>query len=394
MKNEIKNQRKNERKKTEITKLAKLLFFLGSVCILSGCGEKQAMTQQAEQERETTVQEEGGSDADARTLDGDELPDAAKDNGSYEIVSNGVLFHIPKSFEVRIDDETGNIYINDENYNYELVMVVADGSYEESLTDKEHLMENAKKFDITVQKEVTEYTVNGKSYAYFTFEYNDGSGITSVVYTAATSDKKVGINLIRNSDITEEEVIDQIDAFLHNAEGTELADSTEQDTFRADFVRDGEPVSETRLKLGSVVVEAKVPEGYYYIDEFMTDYSYAQMFESEDEKISVTTYLYEAGVFESAAGYVEQQVGLIDPDDSSYSDVQVLDKAQEQVNGNLIIYGGVRYMYDSTTFTHIYAACTLPDRSMYLLDASTLYDEELGFDTIRDFMDFHISEEE
>ncbi|MBD5106079.1 MAG: hypothetical protein HDT41_03780, partial [Lachnospiraceae bacterium] len=296
----------------------------------------------------------------------------------------------PKSYDVRIEDETGNIYINDADLKFELVLLVGDGSYEESLKDKEHLMENAKKEDVTVTKTVTEYDVEGKSYAYFTFEYNDKSSINTVVYTAASEDKKIGINFVRNADISEEEVITQIDTFLHQLEAVDLKDSVQQDIDDADQVPDGQLLDETTLKLGESKITTKVAEGYYLVHEYKSDDSYSQLFETKDQKISVNTQFFKENYYESADDYVKEQINVIDAGDSSYSDINISDLQSFEINGYHIVYSNISYTYDSdgnkAHYTKIVAATVTSGNSLYVLEASTLYDEELNFDSIKDFM--------
>ncbi|MCR5001502.1 MAG: hypothetical protein K6A71_06885 [Lachnospiraceae bacterium] len=337
----------------------------------------------------------GDPTADADGGMTEEEPQQVKDaeGDGFKIVSNGVLFTVPRDYSVTVEDETGNIYIDDPDLDFNIVMVVRDGSYEESLEDKDGLTANARKQDVTILKDITEYTAAGKSYAYFTFEYNDHSSTNTVIYTGAVEGKRIGINMMINADdITEEDVIDRINVFLKTAEATGLADTTADDLYDqeglndASFEPEGESIDQTELKLGDTAVTIAIPEGYLYqtdMDAYEEGMFCKQYFDSSDLS-EVTLSLYAEGMYDDLKELVNAECIVND----NAGNVKTEGPKKTDHKGKTLVYKTVSYSYDGTKFNKAIAACELPDKSVYTVLIQNLDGKELSLDDIREFLTF------
>ncbi|MCR4691246.1 MAG: hypothetical protein K5739_07875 [Lachnospiraceae bacterium] len=341
-----------------------------------------------EEETEGTA-EDPGEDTETKEEAAKTEPGSKED----KIAANGVLFTIPTDYKISIDDETGNIYIDDKDLDFNLVMVVRDGSYEESLQDKDALTANARQQDVTILKDITEYTSGGKSYAYFTFAYNDESSTNTVIYTGATKDKRIGINMMINaSDLKEEDVIDRINGFLQTAQATDLPDTTRDDLVTQEAAMDdisqptGEVVDSASLKLGKSSVTVSVPEGYYYQDDqdvCEEDMFAIKYFQGSDA--DVTLSLYADGMYTDEEELAESEC-LINDNAKDIKDekVQTLDH-----KGKKVTFKNVEYTYDGTVFHKAIAICRLSDKSMYAVYAQNLDGSALSFESLQGFLDFN-----
>lgn len=350
--------------------------------------EKKSEEDEKSDDKEKSEENQESDEKPEDDSDGKKSDDNQTAAGNYEVALDGILFTIPRTFSVTVTDETEGVYINDEDYNFEMVLVVRDGSYTESLKDKESLMENAQKKGYTITKEIRECEINDKSYAYFTYESEDYDVVNTVAYTEGAGDKRIGMNIIINSDMTQEEVLEIIDTFLHDTEKTGKPDTTLEDLMEANHVSDGIALEETKLKLGDKTYTAKVPSGYYYMDEYSSDDSYTQMFESENQQINVSIRIMELPYYGTPKEYVKDEFEMVDENDSDYSQVERSEIEETKVNGNTVYYGSMTYLYKGKVYKDLFAACELPDGESYILDVNTLYEEEnLSFDMFQDFMD-------
>ena len=396
-----------------------LLIVTTLSCMLCGCGNTDKKTQtfgnsQSESEEDTNkkdAEDSADKNKPEEKKDSDEEADKKSDEekkseeneksqnddqgkkaaGNYEIALNGVLFTIPKTYDITIVEDTETVYINDEDYNFEMSMVVREDSYTEALKDKESLTENARKEDITIIKDITECEINGKSYAYFTFEFHDYDTVNTIAYTEGAGDKRIGMNIIINSDMTTEEVLEIVDTFLHDTKKTDVANTTVSDLSEMDQVSTGKALQETELKLGDKTYTVKVPDGYYYMDDHTSEGSYLQIFESENQKVSVNIMLMEEPYCGTAKEYVKSEAESIDESDSDYSEVKKSQIEQTEVNGNTVYYGTLSYVYNDGPYKKLFAACELPGGESYVMEVTTLYNEEsVTFDIFEDFMDINM----
>ena len=348
------------------------------VCLMAGCAQK-------------TGDQPNGGNTGAGSGTGT-VKEEKPEKENYRLISNGVLFTIPRNYDLSVDDETKNIYIDDKDLDFNLVMVVRDGSYEESLKDKEGLMANAKQQDVIMHKEITEYTSDGKSYAYFTFEYNDHSSTNTVIYTKATDDKRIGINMMINADRSEEDVIDQINVFLKTAEPTDLADTTQDDLVAqeglADERQEGKLIDETELTYGKKTIKVSIPDGVYYrddMDEYVEELFHKQNFRTEDG-CDIYLCFYAEEMYDDLNELVDMECIV---NDNAKKVKQDGPKTTDH-NGNSFLCKTASYLYDGTVFNKGIAACELPDGSMYAVFAENLDGDELSFDDIKGFLDFEI----
>ncbi len=362
-----------------ILSAAVILLAAGSFLVTGCSGNKPA-------NGEPQVQS-GADDKEAKQ-------DANKEKGEgYRVISNGVLFTIPETYAVTVDDESGNIYVDDPDLDFNMVMVVRDGSYEESLEDKDGLTANARAQDVTILKDITEYKSDGKSYAYFTFEYNDHSSTNTVIYTGAVEGKRIGINMMINAyDITEEDVIDRINVFLKTAEATTGADTTAEDLYDQEglndssFEAEGESVESTQLKTGDTAISVKIPEGCLYqsdMDAIEKDMFHKQYFVMPDLS-EVTLSLYAEGLYDDLKELVNTECTVNDNAKSEKTE----GPKKKSHEGKDIVYKTVSYTYDGTEFHKAIAACKLPDKSVYVVLIENLDGEKLTFENICDFLTF------
>ncbi len=361
------------------------------VCVGVFAGCSSAKKEQAPQDRtgEAGKSNETGTAAPAE----DGGTSGNEESGEYIIVSNGVRFTIPDDYAVSIEDESGNIYIDDKDLDFNLVMIVRDGSYEESLKDKDELTAKAREQDVDIVKDVTEYTSDGKSYAYFTFSYKDENGDYTVIYTGATKDKRIGMNMTINAgDLTEEDVIDRINVFLKTAEATDLADTTQEDLYSQEGLNDtsmqaeGESIDETELKLGNTTIKVKIPDDYLYQsdeDVLEEDMFAKQYFQSEDLS-DVTLSLYAEGLYDDLKELVDSECIVND----NAKGAKTEGPKEKSIDGKKVVYKLTSYSYGGTTFNKVAAAYELPDKSVYVVYIQNLDGDELSLDDVGDFMTF------
>jgi len=311
-----------------------------------------------------------------------------------EIVMDGVLLNIPSDNDVRIDNEENTIYVDDANLDYISCMIIRNESYEESTKDKDRMKSKAMNYDITLLQDVTEYICDGKSYTYYTFKYNDSGDVTSVVVTGATDSKAIAANVLVNSDLSIEEVIDLMNVYLSTAEATEREDTDSDDLIAENALGNnsyidpiGERVESIDMNLNTTEVTAMVPEGFYYDSSY--DYQdeilnamCSKRFSSEDGT-DVNVYLYDEDMYDDindvANGYFISDEDYPEFEDSG---VQI-----EEYKGNRIAFRNISYLYNDIVFNKAVAVCQLSDNTYYAVDAINLYEVEITFDKIKGFMD-------
>lgn len=372
-------------KKRQITTF---ILALGMMCMLAGCTDKQGSVGNPYDDQTALPDKEAAEEGAAEA----EVTDGNKKQAVYfELVSNGVRFEIPKEYEITLSEEEKSVYMHDEDYRFEFVMLVQDGVFEDSLEDPDRLMDKAKKEDITIDKSVTIVEINGKQYAYFTYTYNDNSSTNTLIFTSLGENKKLGINLVRYADISEEDIVRQLDIFLSTAKETEQPDTTIADLAKQDdkMLKDapGELLESVKYEVQDKSLTTNVADGYYLVYDHASEETAGMLFSNLEETIDVSTMYFAENYYDKAEDYVEEQLSMIDESDPDYSEVSISKIRSITIGGLHVAYGDVSFVYDGNENSHLYAATILDDNSLYTMDVKSAYGEELLFDHFKAFFE-------
>lgn len=362
-------------------KRMRLLFvFWAFIFCLAGCAGN-------EKKNEVFLMDEGGNQK-------------SNDSGEYQaedghiIISHGTKLMIPKEYEVRIDDETGDIYINDQNLNWEMVMIVREGVYEEAMKNPKELMAKVNPDEATIDKKIKEINVKGKKYAYFTFTYKDSESDNTVIYTGATDHTRIAINMRIIGEMSEEEAIGDIHNFLGRIESTEEADTLQEDLDKADKEPLGVAKNNSILKCNNIEVQFKVPEGFYSVYDYADETMSTEGFMSDDEKIDINVNLDISRIWESENDYLNNELKTFKEGDDYYKELKLSDIKTVVINEKRVFYILEKYTVESGDVKDVYqkvlAITSIGDGNYLTVNASTLSDIELTMDSIKVF--FYLGE--
>ena len=368
-------------------KKTKRILFLLTLLILcfAGCTSKVKINKESETESETERETETEKESETEP---ETTKTKTKDKKNYTIVSNGAKLTIPSDFEVSIDDETGDIYIKDENLNWELVMIVREGLYEDSMEDPDELMSNVNLDEAKILEKIKEIDVKGKKYAYFTFKYNDEEVENTVIYTGATNKTRIAINMRIVGDVSVKEAIESIHTFLNDIESTKVENTLQKELDDAKKDPVGEEKEESKLKCGSISVKFKVPNGFYSVFDFADELQSSEGFVSEDESIDVNVQLDISGMWSSEKDYLNNELKTYDRKDDYYKTLERSEIKTIEVDGNKVHYITVKYTVageDEETFQKIFAILSIDNGNNLILEANTLQDVKLTIDTVKGF---------
>ncbi len=308
---------------------------------------------------------------------------------AYTIVSLGTKLSIPKGYEVWIDDTTGDIYISDQNLNWELVMIVREGVYEDSMVNPEDLMSNIDPDEASIIDTIKEIDVEGKKYAYFTFAYNDSEEHNTVIYTGATDKTRIAMNMRIIGDISDEEAIEDVNKILSRIETTDEADTLQADLDKADREPIGVAKDSSVLKCNSYEVKFQVPQGFYSVNNYEDETMSTESFLSEDEAVEVNVNLDISGIWENENEYLDNELKSFDRDDDYYKTLDLSDIKTMECNGFKVYYILEKYTIESEgveeVHQKIYAIISVEGGNYLTVSASTLSDIDLTIDVIKDF---------
>lgn len=364
------------------------ILALGILCMIAGCTDNQGSVGEPYNHQTVLPDKETAKEEAAEVAtDGNK-----KQADSFELVSNGVRFEIPKEYEITLSEEEKSVYMHDEDYRFELVMLVQDGVFEDSLKDPDRLMDKAKKEDITLDKPVAIVEVNGKQYAYFTYTYNDKSSTNTLIFTSLGENKKLGINLVRYADISEEDIVRELDSFLSTAKETEQPDTTIADLAKQDdnkTVKDvpGELLESVKYEVQDKSLTTNVADGYYFLYDYDSEETAGMLFSNLEETIDVSTMYFAENFYDKAEDYVKERLSLIDESDPDYSDISISKIQSMSIGGLHVAYGDVSFVYGGNENSRLYAATILDDDSLYTMDVTSAYGEELSFDHYKAFFE-------
>ena len=305
---------------------------------------------------------------------------------AYKVPLNGVMMYIPRTYHVSVYEED-SIMLIEGDYNFEMRLLVRDESYEDELSNLDSLTEKLKDSGVTIVEDIKEGKINGKSYAYCTYKDDEADDtLLMLAYTAGAGDKRIGMNIAINSEMSDVEVLEQIDEFLHNTEQTDEPDVTEDDLLENMHVSDGEAVDHAQITLGNASYTIKVPSNFYYVDSSNLEDSSYLMFESEFLTIDVNTIIRSKLLAVDAEQYIKEEAEL--DYDNMYSTFDLSEIKKKEVNGNTVYYLFVSYTDDEdNVYNRFYAACNLPDGALYIVEAYSINEkDELTWELFEDFM--------
>lgn len=375
-------------------RLKMLLGVAALSLMLTGCtitfgdsknGSTEATTTTEKTEPTTTEGEDDG-----KTTEDSSNGNTQAVNGNYVVVKSGVKFYVPMSRNLYINDE-GNIYIDEENANWSLVLVVKDGNNDEFISSGEDVTSGVTSKGWTVTKDVTTVDINGKSYTYFDYENDTEDTTYMVVYAGATDSKRFGCNVVNVSGMADEDVIRDIDEMLHNVEETSDPDSTYDDIQDQADIPNGEAKESSTLTVGDTSVEFKVPAGFYSISSMDYDNGVDEFFQNDDKEMDIDIILEKKTMYEDAQGYIDYQIDRIKNGGKSYKDVNISNISQEKVNGRTFYVVFMNYTYDSNgesnQFSRAYAATDISDGTIVIYDACSIDGITLQISDINGFFD-------
>lgn len=304
--------------------------------------------------------------------------------GVYNIAINGVMMQIPRTFNVSVHDED-SIMLTEADYKYEMRLLVRNESYTESLKDMDSLAEKLEGLDVIILEDMHECKINGKSYAYCTYKYEDEEYVYMLAYTGAAGDNRIGMNIMAYSEMSDEELLEEIDKFVHDTEETDQPNTTEEELSKANNVTTSEAVESVDFEVASGKYRTKVPAGFYLRDSYQSDDSCeTHFFDSEYETIDATARIFAVECEFNIEQYLKDET---DRDFSSeYSNIEISKVKKEEVNGNTVYYATMSYDYSDTHYDKLFAAFYLPDGAAFVFDAGTLYEEELSLELFEGFM--------
>ena len=322
-----------------------------------------------------------------------------KDNGevpyelsdTYKVVKDGVEMDIPKTYVVCFNDTNGDLYVSDDDGDWDLVFVTRDGSYEKAMEAPDRLMDAAKSKGVTIDKAISEVNVDGKNYAYFTFTYNDGSGTNTVVHTGVSDNKRVGINLLRKSDISDEDLLKELAVFLNTVRESSKPNTTNADLVAQEIEPIGEVKEEVNLSVDDSSYSVSVPTGYYSISAYDGDGYTVEEFSTQHLEKSIQIGVYTDESFDmTPEEYIEHVAIEIEPDDKQYKDVSISDIQHTTINGVEVAYKTCvytkKYSDGNTRFSKLYAVIEQADGSLVAMEMYSLDDAIITLEDITPFI--------
>lgn len=377
---------------------------------VSACGRTSDVTRDEPKtvnERGSQMPENGADAAQSIAADdGTEAGDPAANTDAasgFQVVTGGFLFTLPEDLTPTVNEQ--GLILTDENMNYQMLVAVRDYNFDDRKTDKESFAENVRAGAYEITKDVEIVSVAGREFAYF--DYMDEASNMLLAYSAADKGHTFANLVLRYGDLSDEEILTEIEELLATAEATDLPDTTLDDIVRANAGKAGgdsaaaemsgyaSRVEEISIDVGETTIETSVPEDFYIMD-FSKEEENAgvRSFVSSDGTVDAMLLGVDTPLYTDMTDWVKESIDIPeDADNVSKSDVQ-----KEQIGDILVYYQIGSYEevsdYSGKTITYLVleAVGELPQGGYLELQAATTESGGLNFGMVKSF--FQIKEEE
>lgn len=311
-------------------------------------------------------------------------PTLSKDQYFINYVVNGRRFYVPLTYSCMYRDGVGVIITM--NDIFQMKVTAGDTPYANLVADTSVLTGKVSDIGGKDISAVNTRLVNGRSYTYFRFNYEEESNFVAYGETSDGKCHTGGQIVVYNKDMTDEELLILFDSVASTEERT-----LEEDTSKEDLAMQNAAIKvpfkeDNTISFAGITVEYNVPTNVMLSDSFAYDSYSCDIYQNEDTLASVLVVNTKEEA--SASDYVISKITAV-------SDNEVIEPLKEMVDGRDVYY----YIENKKSSSggqdqRMVAACVLSEKTIFTVEYNVYSgSESVTFDDVKDFFDMNITEE-